>query len=238
MELLSEKLSSFLYGKRLPLIACVLTDSDVYALNSNALNAVDLIELRIDMFQDISMHHVIQTLKAAKDKFNMPLISTVRDIKEGGQREIPQRFELYKAAMSMSNLIDVEINSSALLLQVKNILDKNSILIGSYHNFHSTPDDDFLEAIVAKGKALGVDIIKIAVTASERKDLVRLLLLTIRHSDKGIITMSMGDEGAPSRIVSPVFGSLIVYGYVKKPSAPGQLSISQLFDIFKLIKLR
>ncbi len=233
-----KKLTFFFKDKRLPLIACVLTDRDVFELESNSIDSVDLIELRIDMFDDISKNHLMETLKTAKSKFQKPLISTVRDISEGGVKEIVDRLELYKSAISMSDLVDVEINSKDLLIQVKNILNTDTLLIGSYHNFDSTPDDEFLEEIVAKGKNLGADIIKIAVTAAHREDLLRLLFLTFRHKDSGIITMSMGDEGAPSRIISPIFGSLIIYGYATSPSAPGQLSISQLLEIFKLIKLR
>lgn len=233
-----KKFSRFFEDRKLPLIACVLTDIEVFALGASSLNDADLIELRIDMFNDLSKNHIVETLNTAKGKFNKPLISTVRDITEGGAKEITDRLELYKSAVSWSDFVDVEINSEDLLIQVKSIINGGTILIGSYHNFHSTPDDEFLEKIVTKGINLSADIIKIAVTANCREDLIRLLLFTMRHKDKGIITMSMGDEGSPSRIISPVFGSLIAYGYVSKPSAPGQLSINELVEIFRLIKLR
>lgn len=238
MYMLSEKLTSLIHGQRLPLIACVLTDEDVSLLSAESLTMADLIELRIDMFKEISEDYVSQTVKNAKSKFNKPLISTIRDIKEGGVREIPHRLRLYAAAMPMSDFVDVEINSESLIGQIKAIPQETTILIGSYHNFDSTPEDEFLEAIAARGRSLGADIVKIAVTAQNRDDLIRLMLFTLKHREKGVITMSMGDYGMPSRIVSPVFGSLITYGYINKPSAPGQLSLSQLSGILGLIKLR
>ena len=221
-----------------PLIACVLTDSDVFALNGHSIDTADIIELRIDMFDDISINHVEETLRTAKDKFNKPLITTVRNTREGGQKEVPNRLSLYKAALPMSEFFDVEVNSEGLLTQVKDVIDDKTLLIGSYHNFQYTPDEAVLDSIVSKGRTLGAEIIKVAVTAKDRNDLIRLLLFTLKHRDSGVITMCMGDEGLPSRIISPVFGSLIAYGYINKPSAPGQLSILQLSEIFRLLNIR
>ncbi len=198
----------------------------------------DLIELRIDMFEDNSLHHVLETFRIAKDKFNKPLITTVRDISEGGQNAIPDRLALYEAALPLSYFVDVEINSEILLKKVKSIMNDETILIGSYHNFDLTPTDEFLEGIIREGRLLGVDIVKIAVTSNDRNDLIRLMLFTLKHKDSGVISMCMGKQGLPSRIIAPVFGSLIAYGYINKPAAPGQLSIRQLFDIFSLLNIR
>lgn len=233
-----KKFSYFSQSKNTPLIACVLSDQDVFALDDNSLNKVDLIELRIDMFDDLSLNHVGETLKAAKNKFNKPLITTVRDVNEGGQKVISDRFTFYEIAAPLSDFVDVEVNSESLMRQVKDILQGRTILIGSYHNFDLTPQDEFLEGIITKGRSLGADIVKVAVMAKDRDDLIRFMLFTLRHKDAGVITMSMGDYGVPSRVVSPVFGSLITYGYLNKPSAPGQLSVSQLSEILRLIKLR
>jgi 3-dehydroquinate dehydratase-1 len=237
MEVLMKKRDSLFQGKKPPLIACVITDTDVHSLDKGSLDVADVIELRVDMFEDIAVNHVTGTFDVAKSKFNKPIIATVRDIREGGAREIADRLELYKSTITMSDLIDVEINSTSLFSSIREILN-GKLLIGSYHNFQSTPDDNFLDNIEAKGREAGVDIVKVAVTANNRDDLIRLMHFTLRHKGKGIITMSMGEEGALSRIIAPVFGSLITYGFVNKPSAPGQLSISQLFEVFKLIKLR
>jgi 3-dehydroquinate dehydratase type I len=100
------------------------------------------------------------------------------------------------------------------------------------------PDIEFLDNIFLKGKSLGADIIKIAVVANNNDDLTRLVTFTLKHRSEGLITMAMGDIGLPSRVINPIFGSLITYGYVNKPSAPGQLSIRELMDIFKLLKIR
>lgn len=230
--------TSFFLSKKTPLIACVLTDKDVLSIREDSISMADLIELRIDMFDDISPGHVMEMFRIATDKFNKPLITTVRDVSEGGQRDIPDRFALYEAAVPLSDFVDVEVNSKSLLQKVKGIMNDRNFLIGSYHNFDLTPQDDFLDGIVMRGNVLGADMVKIAVTAKDRDDLIRLLLFTLRHKDSGMITMCMGEQGLPSRIIAPVFGSLIAYGYINKPSAPGQLSVVQLSEIFSLLNIR
>lgn len=226
-----------------PLIAGVLTDSDVINIEKSMLIPtdlpMDLIELRVDMFNNISTAHIINIFQKARDKFGKPVIATVRDIKEGGQKKINDRLITYKAIIPFSDAVDVEIGSKDIFAEIKKLcIDFKKILIGSYHNFESTPDDSILEGIISKGIELGADIIKIAAMAKNRDDMIRLLMFTLKHKDKGVITMSMGDAGLPSRIISPLFGSLITYGYINTSSAPGQMSAVELMDIFKRLKVR
>ncbi|MCX8030279.1 MAG: type I 3-dehydroquinate dehydratase [Thermodesulfovibrionales bacterium] len=223
-----------------PLIACVLTDDDVRTINEKVLEA-DLVELRVDMFSNPSEEAVKDTFLLAKEKFRRPIIGTIRDVSEGGQVEFSDRFFLYKSIASLADLIDVEISSELLLKKIQTIINDKIILIGSYHNFNTTPPDDFLEGMFIKAKEMGFHIIKIAVHAENKDDLIRLLLFTFRHRDDrdiGLITISMGEEGKYSRIIFPLFGSLITYGYINRPSAPGQLSVTQLSELFRLFNIR
>ncbi|MDA8215736.1 MAG: type I 3-dehydroquinate dehydratase [Nitrospiraceae bacterium] len=229
---------NFKLGEK-PLIAGALNDTDVLTVTKDSLNPADIIELRIDMFEKLSINHIENIFKTAKENFKKPIIATVRDVKEGGQKEISDKLSIYMAVIPLSNVVDVEINSEDTLTEVKKLCDiHKTILIGSYHNFELTPEDDFLENIVSKGKSLGVDIVKIAAMANSREDFIRLLIFTLKHKDEGLITMSMGDKGLPSRVFNPIFGSLITYGYINHPSAPGQLSVSELIYIFRRLKMR
>lgn len=222
-----------------PLIAGVLTDSDVSDLGTERLDSSDIIELRVDMFDSIMPGHLIEVFRSAREKFGKPIIATVRDFKEGGKKEIQDRLDIYRLVIPFADAVDVEILSGDMLKQTKDLCsDKGRLLIGSYHNFVFTPADDFLDEIVASGRQNGADVVKLGVTAKEDNDFIRLMLLTLHHRDQGIITMTMGDKGLPSRIFSPVFGSLITYGSVNKPSAPGQLSTTEMKDIFRKLKIR
>ncbi len=222
-----------------PLIAGILTDSDIPAVNVDYLNAADMIELRVDMFDDTSFSHIESVFYATRERFRKPIIATVRDISEGGIKDLKDRLSFYKVAAPYADIVDVELNAKDLFPAVRDLCrEQKKLLIGSYHNFESTPNGDFIDEIVIKGKEAGADIVKIATMANSKDDLVRLMLLNLRHKDKGLITISMGGEGLPSRVINPLFGSLITYGYINHPSAPGQISVSELLYIFRRLKIR
>lgn len=222
----------------IPSIACALNDRDVLTLERPQLEAADIIELRVDMFENTEDKNILKIFKTAKERFNKPIISTIRDTSEGGQKEIKDRINLYKIVLPFSDFVDVEINSE-IFEDIKKLCTENQkTLIGSYHNFLSTPDSNTLESIFLKGKDSGCDIVKIAVMPSDKEDVIRLIEFTLRHKDEPIITMSMGEIGLPTRIFNPILGSLITYGYINRPSAPGQLSIKEISQIFKMLKIR
>lgn len=222
-----------------PLIAGVLTDSDVAGLGPEHVKSADIIELRVDMFDSIAPEHVDQVFRTAREKFGKPLIATVRDIREGGRKEIQDRPAMYRLVIPFADAVDVEILSVDVMSQAKGLCrDNGRLLIGSYHNFESTPSDNFLEQLIATGRRNGADVVKIAVTSKDDDDFIRLMLLTLRHKSQGVITIAMGDKGLPSRVFSPLFGSLITYGSINKTSAPGQLSAVEAMDLFRKLKMR
>jgi len=222
-----------------PLIAGVLRDSDVFGLGPEHVDSADIIELRVDMFDSFAPEHVEQVFRIAREKFGKPVIATVRDSKEGGRKEIQDRPAMYRLVIPFADAVDVELLAGDLMMQARDLcIDNKRLLIGSYHNFESTPSDNFLEELIATGRRNGADVVKIAVTATEEDDFIRLMLLTLRHKSEGVITISMGDKGLPSRVFSPLFGSLITYASINKPSAPGQLSAVEVLDTFRKLKMR
>lgn len=224
--------------KNPPYIACAINDSDALNIDSTTLTAADIIELRVDMFEDTGHRYVIEIFKIVKDKFKKPIIATIRDVGEGGFKQIIDRLSLYEAIIPFSDMIDVEINAEIFKNAKRLCENSKTTLIGSYHNFDKTPDDDFLEDVFMKARALEADIIKIAVMPGCKEDMLRLIEFTLRHKGDKIITMAMGDIGLPTRILNPVIGSIITYGYINSPSAPGQLSIREIDRIFRVLKLR
>ncbi|HFB1518171.1 type I 3-dehydroquinate dehydratase, partial [Neisseria gonorrhoeae] len=77
----------------------------------------------------------------------------------------------------------------------------------------------------------GADICKIAVMPQSSEDVLTLLSATLeakRLVAKPVITMSMGQTGAVSRLAGQVFGSSITFGSGTQNSAPGQIGVSAL----------
>ncbi|MDO8445228.1 MAG: type I 3-dehydroquinate dehydratase [Deltaproteobacteria bacterium] len=201
------------------------------------VNKIDLFELRIDTFKTQEVAYISEIIHSLKSVYGKPLLVTIRSKAEGGAIEIDddKRYEIYKEVLSLVDAVDIELSSSKLLKMVLPLCrEKEKALIASYHNHDETPEDAALEKILSDGKEIGADIVKIAVTANSKEDLSRLISFTIKNRDKGIITISQGSIGTISRIVTPILGSLMTYGYIDAPSARGQLSA---FDIVEHLRL-
>ncbi len=115
---------------------------------------------------------------------------------------------------------------------IKTIEDHPSTqFILSYHNFEKTPDD--LEAIYQNMKKTPSFGVKIACMTRCANDALRMLLLSKKHADLSAICM--GDLGSFARPLGPVVGNLIDYACasVDDKTAPGQLSVSELVDIYR-----
>ncbi len=225
-----------MFFKENPAIAIVLNDEDVLSLTKKDLSGANLVELRVDMFK--REKNIEEVFSLAKEKFNLPLLCTVRLPEEGGKKRIPKRLNLYESVIPFCDFFDIEIMSKE-GKELKNLLRNKKInLIGSYHCFSHTPSTEELEIIYEKGKALGMDIIKLATMVNDEKDLEVLLLFTLKHKKDNVIVIGMGEKGIPSRIVNPLFGSLITYASIREISAPGQIHLKEMVQIFKIMGIR
>ena len=80
---------------------------------------------------------------------------------------------------------------------------------------------------------LDADVIKIATTANEPHDNVRMLQL-VRESKIPTVGICMGEIGIPSRLLAGKFGAPFTYStfHHERTLAPGQLSFWQMKDIY------
>ena len=65
-------------------------------------------------------------------------------------------------------------------------------VILSHHDYEGTPTDEELDALVAKMVDSGADIAKIATTATDVSDSMRMLQLPGRHEGKDPISSNCG----------------------------------------------
>ena len=222
--------------KNIPAIAVVLTDIDVLSLDEDSLKDADLIELRVDMFE--SINNIEEVFTIALEKFKLPIILTVRAPSEGGKREFLNRLTIYERLINYADFVDIEILSNEVLPLRKMSKEYGKIMIYSYHRFDLTPSIDELEKIFEKAKSLDADIIKIATMVNYKSDLESLLHFTLNHKNDQIIVIGMGIKGVPSRVINPVFGSLITYANITVTSAPGQIHLKDMVHILKTLGLR
>ena len=237
------------FGEGIPKIAIPVSDSDYPGIRRSAAlimdSPCDLIEWRADFYNDVqNPESRIKPMTFFHDTlWNLPLLFTVRTTLEGGMLEIDT--DDYESLLvdaidsGLIDMVDVELSRGDAVF--KRIVAKAHAagvkVIGSCHNFKSTPDIDILVGTMCKMQDLGADIAKYAVTPQNERDVLNLLDATLqmkeKHNDTPVITMSMGHLGVVSRICGEVFGSCITFGTAGKASAPGQLPANDLSSFLK-----
>ncbi len=200
----------------------------------------DMLEWRIDACEDVeSVEEWLSTLRdLRKIMGEIPLIFTCRIDLEGGLKKIARekRLELFTAAIESGNvdIVDIELcNEEAFVKMVKARARANNVkLILSYHNFKETPSEPFIYSKLVEAQTAGADISKLAVMPQNYGDVLTLLSATNKARNEAVqipvITISMGPEGAISRLAGGLFGSDITFGVGIQASAPGQIPIKEL----------
>ena len=231
-------------GGPLPLICLPLVAESGAELIDQAAGLAalkpDLIEWRADGFG--AVEDVAACLSALGELRRtigeIPLIFTCRIDQEGGMRTLAQgkRLEVIVAAIQSGtiDLVDIELcNGPEFIDAVRKHTQAHRVaLIISYHNFKETPDETFICNKLLAAWQAGADIPKLAVMPKDYGDVLILLGATnkARNSaiDSPLVTMSMGEQGAISRLAGGLFGSDITFAIGRAASAPGQIPIAQL----------
>jgi len=205
----------------------------------------DLIEIRIDFYQDIrDIKKVLSLLRDIRVSTVKPLLLTCRSQKEGGQVQLSN--EEYKELLReillarCVDMIDIEVMSSDYIISLlTGIAHRNNVkVIMSNHDFEQTPDNDVLIERLMKMEKMGADIAKIAVMPQNKEDVMRLLDLTMKMHEKltiPIVTMSMGQLGVISRISGELTGSALTFATGAQSSAPGQIHVRDMNIILEAL---
>ncbi len=103
----------------------------------------------------------------------------------------------------------------------------------SYHNFRETPRD--LASILRRMQRAGADAVKIATQCRSYADSLRVLALATGRGD--LIAVPMGDAGLPARVLTLRQGSPLAYAAAGEATAPGQLTVEEMKDLYRADKL-
>lgn len=200
----------------------------------------DIVEWRVDWYEDVfDPAETLSVLRELRKIIGeMPLLMTFRTLKEGGSRDIGAEeytdINIMAAESGLVDMIDVELFMGDDIVEkiISRAHETGVKVVVSNHDFGKTPSEENLIERLRRMQDLGADIPKIAVTPSSKKDVLTLLSATeemvSQYADRPIITMSMGAEGAISRIAGEFFGSAVTFGSGVKASAPGQIGVRQL----------
>lgn len=206
----------------------------------------------IDTFQNITQDFVESLKTYVKNKSN--IILTFRHHSEGGQIKIDEieRLKILKMLMdSQPEFFDIEMNSD--IETLSNIISlsymKKVNLIFSYHNFEKTLTNIMAKGIILRFEEriiknelnefdiLGKSIYKLIFTAQNFEDnLIPLeLCKEFSKNNKKVISFCMGELGILSRILNIKLGSFLTYAALEEPTAPGQIKIDTLQQMYKLL---
>ena len=193
----------------------------------------DVMEVRVDLAADEP-----QVLVESIFKLEKPLIITIRPTWEGGafKGSDRERAALFKKLIPMADYVDVELRAPNIDEIIGLTEGSDALSIVSYHDFEKTPPGMEVPQILARCHEKG-DIAKLAVKPANLKDVLWLLEATLM-AERPVCTIAMGEIGAHSRIMAPVYGSQFTYGYVRKPVAPGQMRVDRIVEGLKLLGLR
>jgi 3-dehydroquinate dehydratase-1 len=191
----------------------------------------DILEVRIDLISEDPVK-ILFELK----KLGLPIIITNRMKKEGGAWPGSESGRISKliSLIPHADAVDIERCAEKRDLVVKETKNAGKKVIISTHDFQNTPGSEVMEGFIRESLEKGADIAKLAVMPHSLDDVLRLLDITL-HSSGQVCTIAMGEIGKHSRVMAPLYGSVLTYGYVDIPVAPGQLRVDELKNMLKIL---
>lgn len=148
------------------------------------------------------------------------------------------RLEAYSLAIDKEvDYIDIDFEEDMDLLEALHfkIINSNTQLILSQHNYKSTPKFEALKKSTQKAFDLGADIAKIITTAKSASDLKQVYLL-YSHFDN-LIAFAMGKAGIESRAKILHLGAPFTYAaFSNVKTAPGQLNFHETAELYHQLK--
>lgn len=215
----------------------------------------DLIELRFDYISESKFitHSFLRELISIIPP-KIPKIFTFRKKQEGGKYNLSknERLDILSRLIEVKpDYLDIEINSESEVLKslIDLAYDNNVQLIFSYHDFEKSItyeeiaemlirfDEKLKNELLIDLSKINESIFKIILTAQVFDDNLNVLNICkkLSQQDKKFVCFAMGDVGILARILCVKFGSLWTYGSLEEKTAPGQIKIEKIREVYELI---
>lgn len=187
---------------------------------------LDVVELRVDAL----MEHLTE-LERVLPRIQRPILLTVRHPAEGGigNLTLKRRRELIAQFLPQTALLDIELRSIDVLGdQIAAAKAQGTTVVISDHHFRRTPSLREMQARQRKAFRAGADVFKLAALLPGPREFARILEFAGRPSAGPRSLMGMGKFGPVSRLALAQSGSVLNYGYLDQPNAPGQWEAREL----------
>lgn len=204
----------------------------------------DILEWRVDFFDDGDVSSLLHAAAILRSRTPLPILATFRTKPEGGERDVDaaEYIRVLRALSASGSVsgIDVEMSRGKEVVDevIRTARATGVAVIASAHFFTSTPARSDLVALLQSMEQAGADIAKVACMPANFGDTLTLLQATwdaAQLMDIPLITMSMGQIGAVSRVVGGLFGSAATFATVGAASAPGQVPVEELKPVMEAL---
>jgi len=158
-----------------------------------------------------------------------PVLLTIRLASEGGEwpEDNEARLKIYEEGLAALSAVDVELSSLICDRVASRAQKLGKVCLVSHHDFEKTPPLAKLESIVEQAQQNGAAA-KVATMIHSEADVEILRQLLSAKRTHPLCVIGMGEAWKQTRILFPKLGSCLTYGYLDKPTAPGQVSAAEL----------
>ena len=220
-------------------VVAARTAAEAWRQILDALRYTATIELRFDWLDTAAERHkLIALLKIRARKQQISFIATCRRQNAGGKFRggVTEQLSLLRSAITAGCLwVDLEIETvESFPGFALDLYTARARRILSYHDFRGVPPAAKLARIVRRMENLcadrGFGAIKIAVKCESLRE--GLQLLALARERRNIIAIPMGEICAPLRILALRDGSALSYASVEEATAPGQIPLAELCNLY------
>lgn len=216
-------------------VGTVLDFNFLNGLSLEAASHCDIVEARLDGFDLSDPAPVLDAIRRVTER-GIPVIATVRLPEDGGhwKGSDTDRRELLEAALRVASTIDIELNSTLCPDLCTLAAELNKPIIVSHHDFEGTPSLAELTGLMEKMLVWPNALPKFALKADSPEDICTLMRLAAEYAPmRPVCIMGMGDAATATRTALPALGTRFTYGYLDRPSAPGQKSSGEILALLR-----
>jgi len=240
------QIGSFDLEKRTAVVAVIL-ENPLETSKKAAEKGADILEIRLDLLGLWDLERAAETVRKIKSETGLPLLITNRSGAEGGKWEGKEedRIGLLTGLLFFKDgpdAIDIELSAGRKDRDkvIKTAKDNEKTVIISSHDFLKTPSLQDMKTILEKMFLEGADIAKLAVMPQSMEDTLNLLRVTLdfKSAGKSVCTIAMGSQGKHTRVVAPLYGSVLTYASIESDTAaaPGQLPADEVKKMMEMLK--
>ena len=212
---------------------CAQTADDLLSKIGRAQPLADVVEVRFDCLAPSEIRLAIARISSQPELSNY-LLATFRPIKQGGGRDLSfkERKQFWTRDINKAfwggdfeeDVIDLSVPANW----------RNRI--GSVHEDDIRPLD--VEAVYERLKTTGASVLKIALSAEDATDSIRVwaLLEKATKEKMPLIPIAMGEAGKWTRILGLAHGAFMTYASLETGSetASGQISAEDMANTFRV----